>query len=169
MNDTISNDEIKRMYSSNKEIAGHYDLNGNIKKTIEYSFMAIAEDPEELDCVTKIVYWGSALNDDNILFELLDMIRPTTKEHNSKQVQKAKEIYYRENRGKTLKDMLAKLHIDTVGKKQDILKQLRPSEINVADDMNKFYNAITNPDIYVLYDLYKAELIIVDELIKNLD
>jgi len=148
----MDDETVKQMYTTNLEIANYYDSMRNIKKTLEYSFIVCQEDPTDTVCVTKIVYWSSIYKDYDTIMKLFGLVR-----NNKIQINKLKEIFYRENK-KTLKDLIVKLYIDTIEKKEKLSKQK-----NIVDDtpmhqyLINFYRAIMDMDICTIYDLWKTE------------
>ena len=154
----MNEETVKQMYSTNLEIANYYDSIRNIKKTLEYSFLVCQENPSDTICVTKIIYWSSMYKDHETIMKLFEIVK-----NNKIQLEKMKEIFYRENK-RTLKDLIARLYIDVVEKKDKLLKQK-----NISDDVDKhiclknFYKAITDMDICTIYNLWKNER---DELDK---
>jgi len=155
----MNDDEVKMLYSTNKEIANHYDSHKNITKTMEYSFLVCQEDPMDTASVTKIVYWDSYFKDYVNLIKLLNIIR-----NNNIQIVTVKQIFYRENKI-TLKDFLVKCYADTLKKKED-LEQLLNIDINkerISSHIISFYKLVNNLDIYPMYDEYIKELNIVTE------
>ena len=158
----MSDDEIKMLYSTNKEIANHYDSNKNITKTMEYSFLVCQEDPLDTVSVTKIVYWDSYFKDYANLIKLLNIIR-----NNNIQVVTAKQIFYRENK-MTLKDFLVKYYVDTLRKKEELEQQINvyilgKNKEPISSHIISFYKLVNNLDIYPMYDEYIKELNIVTE------
>lgn len=155
----MNDDEVKMLYSTNKEIANHYDSNKNVTKTIEYSFLVCQEDPMDTASVTKIVYWDSYFKDYTNLIKLLNIIR-----NNNIQVVTVKQIFYRENKI-TLKDFLVKCYVDVLKKKEDLEQSLNidTNKERISSHIIAFYKLVNNLDIYPMYDEYIKELNIVTE------
>lgn len=161
----MNDDEVKMLYSTNKEIANHYDSNKNVTKTIEYSFLVCQEDPMDTASVTKIVYWDSYFKDYANVIKLLNIIR-----NSNIQVVTVKQIFYRENKT-TLKDFLVKCYIDTLKKKEDIeqLLNINTTKERISSYLTTFYNLVNNLDIYPLYDEYIKELNLVTDYDRQIE
>ena len=158
----MNDDEIINKFSTNKDIANYYDSIRNINKTIEYSFYVCTEDPTDTTCVTKIVYWACFYKQYDDIIKMMGIIRG-----NQIQIEKMKQIFYRETK-LTIKELLVKYYIDTMTKREKLLKK---NNISLTDKepssyLSEFYIMLNNIDIYIMYDAYICELNIVKEYEK---
>jgi len=149
---------VVERFRTNKEKANYYDSIKNIKKTLEYSFKACQEDHTDVCCVEKIVYWSSFYKSYDDVVDLVGIVRG-----NALQKQKMKEVFFRENK-RTLKDLLVKRYIDTVSAREIVEKKLTEKNtdltiqhVKLSGSLIDFYKAVTDFDIYLIYDLYVAE------------
>jgi len=139
----MDDDEVKAMFTSTLDIANYYDSIRNINKTIEYSFKLCEEDPNDTVGVTKIIYWTSFYKQYDDVFKLLSMIRG-----NIKKINKAKEIFFRENKI-SLKQLIATQYINCI-KQKELSNNL--SNTSISENLEKFYNLMMEWDFYPLYD-----------------
>jgi hypothetical protein len=162
----MNEQDVKKMFTSNLEIANYYDSIKNIKKTMEYSFMVVQEDPTDVICLTKIVYWASFYKNYDDILKLIAMVRNNTIQSN-----KLKEIFYRENK-LPIKDLLVGYYIDAVKEKINQIKQInciagpgaQVQDTKSTDEYLKtFYQTMMHFDYRVLYDEYLME----SDLIKQ--
>lgn len=153
---------VKKQFRTNKEIANYYDSIKNIRKTLEYSFKVCQEDHTDVCCIEKIVYWSSFYKSYDDIIDLVGLVRG-----NPQQVQKMKEIFFRENK-RTLKDLLVKRYIDTVREKEIVEKKQNCNILDnmLSDHLTVFYKAVMDFDIYLIYDLYIAEKNALDQYNK---
>ena len=142
----MNENEIRKMFSTSKEIANHYDSIKDIKNTIKYSFIVCEEDPEDTVCVTKIVYWACFFKEYDDIIRLMGIIRES-----KIQVEKMKQIFFRETKN-TLKELMIKYYIDTM-EYNETSKKIK-SEKMICEHLREFYTLITNVDIYEIYDAY---------------
>lgn len=143
----LTEDEVKKMYSTNKEIANYYDSIRNIGKAIEYSFLVCKENPLDVDCVTKIVYWASFCHKYDDIIKLCGIVKD-----NKIQFNKLKEVFLKENK-RSLKDLLVKYYLDIIVKQEE--QNLHFNKVSVY--LTEFYHAIQSTDCLEIYQMYLTE------------
>lgn len=138
---------------NDKELANLCDSIKDINGMMKHSFLACQQNPEETDCVIKIIYWASFYKNYDDVMKLLEIIK-----NNQEQLKCAKITFLRENKI-TIKEFLIKKYINLVKQKESLHKN---RDIDVIDDINdnvsvsdhltKFYDMISNIDIYCIFD-----------------
>lgn len=144
----MEEEDVRRMFSSNKERANYYDSIKDIQNTIKYSFIVCQEDPSDTVCVTKIVYWACFYREYDDIIKLMEVVR-----NNATQVEKMKQVFYKETK-QTIKDLLIKYYIDAVDRKEIQEKNIETKQCSISEHLRDFYLLVVNVNIYEIYDAY---------------